>query len=124
VAAFLPSSVPSSIGAPNRFTTVRGRQYKEAHGTQSRGWALHCAFQHETADKGRIGMKRFVVVAAVVALVSVPGTASAHEGHGSCQAFGEGAAAEAQAQGGLGELARQVAPVNDEVAALHESFCA
>jgi hypothetical protein len=68
-------------------------------------------------------MKRLLVVGGIVALVSIPGTASAHEGHGSCRAFGQGAAAEAQAQGGLGQLARQFAPVSDEVAALHGAFC-
>jgi uncharacterized protein YidB (DUF937 family) len=68
-------------------------------------------------------MKRLVLVAtAVVALASIPGTASAQEDHG-CQAFGLGAAATAQASGGLGEIARAEAPVNVEVAALHAQFC-
>jgi uncharacterized protein YidB (DUF937 family) len=68
-------------------------------------------------------MKRLFLAAAIVALVSVPGTASAHEDHRSCKAFGQGAAAEAQALGGLGDVASEAAPVNDEVAALHASFC-
>jgi hypothetical protein len=76
-----------------------------------------------TADKGRIRMKRLFVGAAIVALVSVPGTASAHEGHGSCKEFGQGAAAEAQELGGLGGVASAAAPVNDEVAFLHGLLC-
>jgi hypothetical protein len=68
-------------------------------------------------------MKRFFVVAAIVALVSVPGTASAQESPGGCQAFGQAVANEAQTFGGLGGIVSQEAPVNEDVAFFHELLC-
>jgi hypothetical protein len=89
-------------------------------------WFTRCGasttFQTETPHNGRIRMKRLFLGAAIVALVSVPGTASAQE-HRSCKRFGQEAAATAQASGGLGEFVRAAAPANDDVAAFHAMFC-
>jgi hypothetical protein len=68
-------------------------------------------------------MKRLFLGAAIVALVSVPGTASAQEVRG-CKAFGQEAAAAARALGGLGEAASANAPVNEFVLGLHAELCA
>jgi hypothetical protein len=69
-------------------------------------------------------MKRLLfVVTAAVALVAIPGTASAHEGHTSCQAFGAFVSGNAQNFGGLGEIVSGFAPVSDEVAFEHEVHC-
>jgi hypothetical protein len=89
-------------------------------------WFTRCGasttFQTETPHNGRIRMKRLFLGAAIVALVSVPGTASAQE-HRSCKTFGQEAAATAQEFGGLGEFASAAAPANDDVAAFHAMFC-
>ncbi len=56
----------------------------------------------------------------MTAMLALAGPASAQAG---CQAFGMGAASEAQTLGGLGEVASAAAPVNDDVAFLKTLFC-
>ena len=56
----------------------------------------------------------------MTAMLALAGPASAQAG---CQAFGTAAASEAQALGGLGEVASAAAPVNDDVAFLKTLFC-
>ena len=60
------------------------------------------------------------VAALLAAMLAVAGPASAQ---GGCKEFGTGAAAEAQAAGGLGELASENAPVNEIVHSLQEQLC-
>jgi hypothetical protein len=67
-------------------------------------------------------MKRLLfVVTAVVALVSIPGTASAQE-YG-CQAFGQLAAFEAQLEVGIGEEVSAAVPADDDVFFLQDQAC-
>jgi hypothetical protein len=61
-----------------------------------------------------------MLVLVVTAMFTLAGPVSAQAG---CQAFGNAAAAEAQATGGLGAEASAAAPVNDDVAALKALFC-
>jgi hypothetical protein len=56
----------------------------------------------------------------MTAMFALAGPASAQAG---CQAFGIAAASEAQALGGLGDVASAAAPVNDDVAFLKTQFC-
>ena len=69
-------------------------------------------------------MRRIITMLTVAALLAamlvVAGPASAQ---GGCKAFGQAAAAEAQATGGLGEEASAAAPVNEDVHSLQEMFC-
>jgi hypothetical protein len=75
-------------------------------------------------DKGRISMKRVLfVVAATVALVSVPGTASAQDSPGGCREFGQGhVAVLADVLHPFGQDLRGLVPINDEVVA-GQSVC-
>lgn len=69
-------------------------------------------------------MKRTLMVAAIVTLLSAPGTAfAAQADQAGCQAFGQAAAAEAQGEGGLGEVVREFVPVNDDVVVLKQDLC-
>ena len=73
-------------------------------------------------------VKRFLIGAAagVVMFGSSVIPAFAHQGHASCQGFGEGlVAAFAKTEGGVGEFIREleIAPLNDDVAAKHPFFC-
>jgi hypothetical protein len=67
-------------------------------------------------------MKRLFLGAAIVALVSVAGTASAQAQ--GCKTFGavevSGAAQELRP---FGQVVASVTPVNDDVAGFHEMFC-
>jgi hypothetical protein len=66
-------------------------------------------------------MKRLFVVAATVALVSVPATASAQESPGGCKEYGEGVALVASGIHPFGELIKGLAPV-DELVAFNQAF--
>ena len=66
-------------------------------------------------------MKRLFSVAAIVALVSVPGTASAQESPGGCQEFGQGVALVASGIHPFGEAISGLAPVS-ELVAFNQAF--
>jgi hypothetical protein len=92
--------------------TSGGREYKGPD-----GWA----FVPRQVDKGSRMKRLLLVVTSVVALVSIPGTASAQE-YG-CQAFGQLAAFEAQLETGIGEEVSAAAPANDDVFFLQDQAC-
>jgi hypothetical protein len=70
-------------------------------------------------------MKRKLLVATLAGgLVLVPAsTAAAHPGHTGCGAFGQHLAEEAQTFQPLGQLVRQLTPVNDVIAEEHAALC-
>jgi hypothetical protein len=69
-------------------------------------------------------MKRLLfVVAAVVAMVSVPSTASAQENPGGCREFGQLTAGLAHEAQPFGQVVKGLAPANDEIASEFVALC-
>lgn len=70
-------------------------------------------------------MKRLATLPALVlvTLFAATGSAFAHQGHRSCEAFGQEVATAAKTFGGVGQFVRAFAPLNDEVAAEHAVLC-
>lgn len=69
-------------------------------------------------------MRRKLVAVLVVgaALVAVP-VAGANAGHGNCSAFGADISSEAKAFRPLGQLVKQIVPVNGIIAEEHTALC-
>jgi hypothetical protein len=66
-------------------------------------------------------MKRLFLGAAIVALVSVAGTAPAQAQ--GCKTFGAEVSGAAQELHPFGQVVASLTPVNDDVAGFHEMFC-
>jgi hypothetical protein len=78
-----------------------------------------------TTEQNKAVVRRFFTLLAIVTILALtfatlsPSTVSAHQGHGSCAAYGGLSAAGAP----HGEDARVAAPLNDEMAFVHAALC-